>query len=249
MSSFENLTSSAIAAVADHRHVDVLGARLSGRTTFLAHITDHFRRDGWEVFASPGRTSRALPSSFEAKDALIAVDDWDHMEEAARALVTKSGATIITTRTGGEPAVEGMHHLIIPRLDTDALRVRLTRVLGVVIEKEDARTLAELSDGVVGVAAGVAKSALERGQLAVVGGRGILAGSWLDAAAGAVATLLGPLSAVEQNVLATVARGQRVGAPDRGLLAKLVWLGYLARGAQGAVTVRSTLLTRWFTRD
>lgn len=248
MPSTEHLVASAAEAIRDHRHVDIIGPRLSGRSTALGHLVDLFRDEGWEVLEIPGRTPPALLPSLDAERGMIAADDWDLLDAETRALITGCGATVATTRAGGEPAFESMHQLSIAPLDAEALRVLLTRVLGFVLEHEDARSLAVLVDGSAGAAIGVANSARERGELVVSDGRAAMSGSWVDSAGPVVASLLEPLSAERQEALAGIAQSAIVRGVSGAAVDELVGLGYLEAVPDDAVRVSSTLLRRWFTR-
>lgn len=249
MSSIESTFSRAVTAVVVGKHVDITGPRLSGRTSTLARVVDLFRRDKWEVLEISGRTPPALLPRLDTERALIAVDDWDHLDDETRALLVDSSATLVTSRAGGVPPLSDMHSLTIPPLDADAMRVALTRVVGFVIEPDDARSLAELTDGTIGTAIGIVNAARGDGTLTVETGRGVLNGDWLDAAAPVVDTLLEPLSDDRRQALAGIAQSERVRGLGGAAVEELVALGYLEELPEDCVRVPSTLLTRWFTRS
>lgn len=260
MSSTERTVDSAISAISAGQHVDVVGDRLSGRSTLLSHVADHFRREGWVVMEIPGRASPDLLPALDAEHDLIVVDDWDRIDNETRTLVLKGGVTIITSRVGGEPATGDMHAVVIPALDADALRVLLTRVLGFVIEPEDAQELADLTGGAAGAAIGVANSAREMELLTVEDGRGRLqrdanpstfsgrpwVGAWRVAADPVVATLLESLTMAQTTSLTEIARLQRIPDQSNPADAELERLGYLKQTKDCALTLASPLVAGWF---
>jgi len=250
MSSNEHLVGRAVDAISAHRHVDITGSRLSGRSSVLGHLVDHFRHEGWEVLDVSGRTPPVLLPAIVGDHAMIAVDDWDLMDVESRTLFTGCGVTLVTTRTGGEPAHEDMERVSVPTLGADDLRVVLARATGIILNSQDAGELADLTDGAVGAAIGVVNAAREAGALEADGRRATMTRPWIDVAGPVVVTLLDPLTEVQRQALDGFAQhAGGVAGITGGAADDLCGLGYLTRDDEDRVALASTLLSRWFTRS
>lgn len=248
MSSSERTVGSAVDAASDGRHVDIVGPRLSGRSSLLRHVVDQLRDQGRDILEVWGRTPPAELSLFDAEHDVIAVDDWDHLALETRAVLRSDGATLITTRVGGSPASTEMHSVVIPRLDAEALRVLLTRVVGIVLDRDDALALSTLTDGAAGAAIGITNTARENGALTVTDGRGALDGYWLAHAGPVVENILEPLNDERKDALAGLAQSAVVRGVSGDAFDDLVAHGYLEVLPEESARVSSTLLRRWFTR-
>lgn len=248
MSLIERTLGTAVAAVADGRHVDIVGPRLSGRTSVLGHVADHFRSEGWNVLDVSGRDPQTLLPRLDEDWALIAVDDWEHLDDETRTVLLGSGSTLITTRVAGDPATTCMLTVAIPPLDGEALRVLLTRVVGFVIAPNDARSLAALTGGAVGAAIGVVNAARERGAITVTDGHGTLEGDWVVNAGPVVVTLLAPLSDDHWGALEGIAQSAVVRGLSGATFDELMRLGYIEALPDGAARVTNPLIRRWFTQ-
>lgn len=245
MSSSPRIHNATVEAIGAGKHVDITGARLSGRSTVLRKISAELRERGWDVVDVAGAAGSvdSVPTRDVPDMRLLVVDDWDRLDEQSQQLLTTRADVLVTARVGGNPPMPGMVSLEMPRVDPSELRVALTRIAGVVLSPEDATALAGLTDGAIGAAVGVVISARERGSLVVSGGHGKLSGLWVDAAGPVVEALLRPLSPGARSALESAASG---GGISSASAAELSLHGYFRAGEVPEVS--SSLLRAWFTR-
>lgn len=240
MPSRERYVLQTIAALSRRSAVEVIGERGSGRSHVLAEVRDHFAALRWEVLEVPGiptlrhadmsalsfagitATAPAdavadLASRLGRPDALIVVDDWEHVDAFSRAVLLavqeRCGAPLLSSRLSHsaelknrEYAVGGVRVQLEP-FTVDALGAALRSRLGSDLDPATLAALWVKSGGNIGAAVAMVADAEISGRLGTQRGALSISGElWTDRLSASAAMVIAPLDNAHRDALELFAR-------------------------------------------
>lgn len=301
MSTRSELFHSIIDIIQSGRSLDLVGEHGSGRTHLMRRVTAHFETLGWRTLtvtglpafrkaplvalgiagiaeAQEGRPSnisatvRAVTARLQAGRSLIAVDDWDALDDYSWGVITtvqsQIGVTVMTTRLLHEavhaPALPSSgfattYALALPGMGYAELETALDQLLNVRFDSSTLSRIFAKSGGNIGLAAAVVDAAERAGQLHTVDGIARASGSlWTPALRAITEVILQPLSREAIEALEVLSL---LGPADIATASKVVssemmshleersFLGVLEVGGSKIVSVRPPLVVEHFRHD